>query len=115
MIEAANALPSGFEALQPYADTWGKLVTQEERYMLRQTSTMAELQAYYDAAAPRLNEVFDYLDGFPVDALPAPEELLYHTMLGLTEAAMAIEVFNQPRVPFAPFPHEMAIEWNEYR
>lgn len=116
MTEAAVvALPPGFEALQPYAATWGKLTSQEERYLLRQHSSMEELRAYYDAAAPRLDEIFDHLDRFPMDALPASEALLYRTALGLTEAAMAIEVFNQPCVPYAPFPHKMAIEWNEYR
>jgi len=116
MTEVATVtLPEGFEALQPYAGTWGKLDSQEERYLLRQHSSMAELKAFYDAAAPRLEEVFDHLDKFPMDKLPEPEALLYRTMLGLTEAAMAIEVFNQPCVPFAPFPHKMAIAWTEYK
>jgi hypothetical protein len=50
-----------------------------------------------------------------MDDLPEAEALLYRTTLGLTETAMAIEVFNQPTVPYAPFPHKMAIEWNEYK
>jgi hypothetical protein len=50
-----------------------------------------------------------------MDKLPEPEALLYRTVLGLTEVAMAIEVFNQPCVPYAPFPHNMAIEWTEYK
>lgn len=112
---ATIALPEGFEALAPFAASWGRLDSQEERYLLRQQSTMAELRAYYDAAAPRLDEIFDHLDRFPMDDLPPAEALLYRTALGLTEAAMAIEVFNQPCVPYAPFPHAMAIAWNEYR
>jgi hypothetical protein len=76
---------------------------------------MAELRAFYDAVAPRLGEIFDHLDRFPADALPPPEALLYRTTLGLTEAAMAIEVFGQPCTPYAPFPHHMAIEWGELR
>lgn len=114
MTESVN-LPAGFEDLAPYAAVWGSLETQEERYLQRQHSTMKQLKAYYDATAPRLNAIFDHLDQFPMDALPDSEALLYRTALGLTEAAMAIEVFNQPCVPYAPFPHKMAIEWNEYR
>jgi hypothetical protein len=112
---ATIALPEGFEALAPFADSWGKLTSQEDRYLLRQHSTMTELKTYYDATAPRLNEIFDHLDKFPMDKLPESEALLYRTALGLTEAAMAIEVFNQPCVPYAPFPHKMAIEWTEYK
>jgi hypothetical protein len=109
------ALPDGFEALAPYAETWGKLESQLDRYLLRQKSTMAELRAFYDAAAPRLEAAFSHLDEFPMDDLPPGEALLYRTILGLTEVAQAIEVFNQPGVPYAPFPHVMAIEWHEYK
>lgn len=115
MSDVTEALPAGFENLAPYAVTWGKLDSQKDRYLLRQSSSMVELKAFYDATAPRLDEIFDHLDKFPMDKLPEPEALLYRTVLGLTEVAQAIEVFNQPGVPYAPFPHHMAIEWNEYK
>jgi hypothetical protein len=108
-------LPSEFQSLAPYAETWGRLDNQQERYLLRQKSSMVELKQFYDAAAPRLEEVFNHLDKFPMDALPPGEALLYRTVLGLTEVAQAIEVFNQPGVPYAPFPHMMAIDWSEYK
>jgi hypothetical protein len=50
-----------------------------------------------------------------LDALPPPEALLFRTMLGLTEAAQAVELFKQPGVPFAPFPHKMGITWTDLR
>jgi hypothetical protein len=115
MSDIKTDLPAGFEALAPYAETWGRLESQLERYLLRQKSTMDELRAFYAAAAPRLDETFDHLDKFPMDALPPSEALLYRTILGLTEVAEAIEVFNQPGVPHAPFPHDMAIEWTLYQ
>ncbi len=111
----APGLPKGFEALEPFAHTWGSLHSQEERYLFRQDNSMQQLKAYYDATAPRLDEIFTHLEQFPMDDLPESEALLYRTVLGLTEAAMAIEVFNQPRVPYAPYPHKMAIEWNELK
>jgi hypothetical protein len=116
MTEAANiALPQGFENLSQFVDSWGKLDSQEQRYLQRQHCTMPELKAFYDAVAPRLDEIFDHLDKFPMDKLPEAEALLYRVTLGLTEAAMAIEVFDQPCVPYAPFPHKMAIDWTEYK
>ena len=107
------SLPKGFEDLAPYAKTWGQLESQDERYLHRQHCKMKEIKAYYDATAPRLDEIFDHLDNYPMNDLPAPEALLFRTAMGLTEAAMAIEVFNQPCVPYAPFPHMMSIEWKE--
>jgi hypothetical protein len=115
MTAADVSLPNDFQSLAPYAETWGRLDNQLERYLQRQKSSMTELKAFYEAAAPRLDEVFTHLDKFPMDALPPSEALLYRTILGLTEVAQAIEVFNQPGVPYAPFPHMMAIEWSEYK
>jgi hypothetical protein len=114
MTEAVT-LPASFADLAPFAAVWGHLENQEQRYLQRQNCTMKELEAFYDATAPRLEAIFDHLDTFPMDGLPAPEMLLYNTTLGLTEAAMAVEVFGQPCVPYAPFPHNMAIRWSEYR
>jgi len=111
----AQTLPAGFEDLAPYAATWGQLMNQEERYLQRQMSAMEDLQAFYDATTPRLEEIFDHLDMFPMDDLPEAQALLYRTALGLTEAAMAVEIFNQPRVPYTDFPHNVAIEWSEGR
>jgi hypothetical protein len=110
-----TALPKGFEALAPFAEVWGQLDSQGSRYLQRQSCSLAELRAFYDAVSPRLEEIFDHLDKFPMDALPAPEALLYRTVLGLTEVGQALEVFGQPGVPYAPFPHKMDIEWWEHR
>jgi hypothetical protein len=108
------ALPSGFEFLEPYVSVWGSLRTQNERYLRRQSLPYAELEAFHAALAPRLEEVFLHLDKFPPNALPEPEALLIRTVLGLTEASQAVEVFGQPRVPYAPYPHEVKQEWGGY-
>ena len=41
-----------FAALEPFGD--GILATEPERYAKRLASSMAEMQAFYDAAFPRL-------------------------------------------------------------
>lgn len=107
-------LPPGFDYLDPFVATWGHLESQNERYLTRQSLSQAELEAFHAALAPRLEEVFRHLDNFPPDARPAPEALLFRTVLGLTEAAQAIEIFGQPRVPNAPYPHSVLQEWVGY-
>jgi hypothetical protein len=108
-------LPKGFESLTPYAAGWGLLETQRDRYLRRQQSPMSELRALYDAVAPRLDEIFTHLEQYPMDALPPPEAALYRIALGMPEVAMAVEVFNQPGVPFAPMPHVVDVDWFEYK
>ena len=114
MVETEAELPPGFEFLEPYARTWGKLETQIERYEFRQSSSMTELKQFYDIAALRLDEIFGHLDRFPMRDLPPSEALLFRTIMAMTEVAQSVEIFNQPRVPYAPFPHEMVLEWNSH-
>ncbi|ALR20229.1 hypothetical protein [Sphingobium baderi] len=108
-------LPEQFAFLQPFVATWGNLHTQDERYRKRQELAYSDLKAFHAALAPRLEEIFSYLDGFDPIALPEQEALLLRVILGLTEAAQAVEIFEQPHVPYAPFPHSVKMEWVGYR
>lgn len=109
------SLPEQFSFLEPFVATWGELRTQDERYRKRQELPQGELEAFHTALAPRLEEVFTYLDQFDPKALPEAEALLFRVVLGLTEASQAVEIFGQPRVPFAPFPHSVNMEWVGYQ
>ncbi len=53
-------LPPEFADLEPFAD-WC-LPTEAERYAKRLASSMEEMQAFYDAAFPRLDQMTAYLD-----------------------------------------------------
>jgi hypothetical protein len=114
-MSSTVALPEQFSFLEPYAAVWGDLHSQNERYLKRQALNYEELEAFHGALSGRLEEVFSYLDGFDPDALPEPEARLFRTVLGLTEASQAVEVFGQPRVPYAPYPHSVKMEWVGYQ
>ena len=58
-------LPPEFADLEPFAD-WC-LPSEGERYAKRLASSMEEMQAFYDAAFPRLPDAMAYLDGFELD------------------------------------------------
>ncbi len=58
-------LPAAFADLEPFAD-WA-LPSEADRYAKRIASTMDELQAFYDAAFPRLEDSTDYLKGVALD------------------------------------------------
>ena len=59
-MAAVTKLPAEFADLEPYLE-WD-LATEPERYAKRLSSTMAEMQGFYDAAFPRLNDVIAYCD-----------------------------------------------------
>ncbi len=107
-------LPEGFADLAAFVPVWGPLETQAERYLARQRSRMEDLRALYDALAPRIDAVFEHLDRFPVDEpLPPPERALFRLTLALTEAAVAVEIYDEPGVPWVPTPHHVETTWSD--
>jgi hypothetical protein len=62
-----NVLPAEFADLEPFAD-WA-IPSETARYAKRVSSTMHELQAFYDAAFPRMEDALSYLEQFAMDAL----------------------------------------------
>ncbi|OAA29669.1 hypothetical protein UG55_1001174 [Frankia sp. EI5c] len=90
-------LPAEFSELEPYL-AWD-LATEPERYAKRLASSMEEMQAYYDAAFPLLEDAIAYLDKFPLDDLPEEARTLMHLMQSLVMVSFPVEVWKQPRVP----------------
>ena len=91
------ALPAEFADLEPFAD-WC-LEFERERYAKRLASSMPEMQAFYDAAFPRLEAAMQYLDQFPLDALPEDAKHLLWLCYSLINVSFPVEVWRQPYVP----------------
>lgn len=91
------SLPPDFAALEPFAG-W-VLPTERQRYARRVASTMDELQAFYDAAFPRIEQALAYLERFPMDALPDAARHLLWLYCSLVTVSFPVEVWRQPRVP----------------
>jgi hypothetical protein len=89
--------PPEFADLEPFA-AWS-LRTESERYAQRLSSTMDELQAFYDAAFPRLEAVLAYLDALDLTTLPEEATHLLWLAYSLVNASFPVEVWRQPRVP----------------
>jgi hypothetical protein len=92
-----SIFPSDFADLEPWAE-WS-LETEAERYAKRLASSMDELQAFYDAAFPRLEDAMTYLDQFELNALPDEASRLLWLCYSLVNATFPVEVWRQPRVP----------------
>ena len=90
-------LPAEFAELEPFRD-WC-LEFERERYAKRLSSTMDEMQVFYDAAFPRLEEAMSYLDRFDFDALPDDAKHLLWLCYSLVNVSFPVEVWRQPRVP----------------
>jgi hypothetical protein len=89
-------LPSAFAELENYAQIWC-LATETERWNKRLASTMHDMQRFYEAFFPRLEEAIDYCDKFPLDDLPDDALNLLHLIYSMVMVSMAVEVFGQPK------------------
>jgi len=97
MTTTSARLPADFADLEPYAGF--ALASERERYAKRIDSSMAELQAFYDAAMPRLEAAIAYLDRFSLDALADDAKHLLWLYCALVTVSFPVEVWRQPRVP----------------
>jgi len=90
-------LPADFADLEPFAG-WA-IATEKARYAKRLSSTMDELQAFYDAALPRTDAVTSYLEQFDMNELPEEAKRLLWLYCSLVTVSFPVEVWRQPRVP----------------
>jgi len=90
-------LPESFADLEPLV-AWA-LETERERTRKRLSSSMDEIQAFYNAIFPRMETVLNYLNQFPLQAMPVDAQRLLYLTLSLAEVSMAVELFKQPSVP----------------
>jgi hypothetical protein len=92
-----SKLPDRFKELEPFVEAWA-LPTSTERHRKRLSSTMQEIQSFYDAILPSMDEIIDYLNQHPLNAMPEDARHLYYLTLSLAEIAPAVELFKQPAV-----------------
>ena len=90
-------LPADFSDLEPFAD-WA-IPTERARYAKRLASTMDELQAFYDAAFPRMEAATTYLEQYDVNDLPEDAQRLLWLYCSLVTVSFPVEAWRQPHVP----------------
>ena len=89
--------PPDFADLEPYAD-WA-MPSERNRFDKRVTSTMDELQAFYDAAFPRLEAATEYLEALQLDGMSDEDQRLLWLFCSLVTVSFPVEVWRQPKVP----------------
>ena len=91
-----SRLPDAFSDLEPLAEQGWCLGSERERQAKRHASSTAELQAFYDAFAPRIEAVVAHLDaapGSPNDFGDRDRHLMW-LLLSMAEVSFAVEKFG---------------------
>lgn len=93
----ANKLPPEFADLEAFSD-WC-LAGEPQRYHKRLTTSMADMQAFYDAITPRAEDALAYCDKFSLDDLPEDVVNLMQLLYSMIMVSFPVECWKQPRVP----------------
>jgi hypothetical protein len=94
----AALLPAAFSDLERFVSDWC-LDSEPERYAKRLASTMDEIQEFYDAVMPRVEEAIRYLDKFPLSDLPEDAFRLLKLLYSLILISFPVEIWRQPNIP----------------
>ena len=92
-----------FSELDPFAQEWG-LATTHERLVKRLASTFDELTTFHAAMTPRLDEIIQFLNQFPMTDIPEPYQPLASMALAMCEVDDAVSKWGSPTSPAAASP-----------
>ena len=90
-------LPPEFADLEPFSE-WC-LASEPERYQKRLSSSMQDMQAFYDAITPRAEAALAYCDTFALDNMPDDALNLMHLLYSMIMVSFPVECWKQPRIP----------------
>jgi hypothetical protein len=91
-------LPNEFSDLEPFAPKWCR-ATEGERWTERVSSTIDEMQEFYDAILPRVEEALTYLDKFPIDDMPDDAVHLLQLVYSFVVVSFPVELWRQQYPP----------------
>lgn len=92
---ASHFLPEQFQELNSLVETWA-LARESERNARRRSSTMEEIQKFYDAVLPRMDEIIGYLNQYPLEHLPETAKWLFYLALSFMEVSPSVELLGEP-------------------
>jgi hypothetical protein len=108
-MRTATHLPAGFDELERFVAHWD-VPTSQARWIRRSETPFEDIRTFYDAMLARADDAVRHIERFPLHELPQDTACLLRLLLAMTQAAMAIELHDESRVPHSPLPHSIRIE-----
>lgn len=98
-------LPDAFSDLAPFVGDWA-LGSEQERMNKLLSIPVGELRPFYDAMLPRMAAVREWLDQFPLHAMPPEARTLFDMAMSFMETAHVIDLGWKTTDIEDKFPHE---------
>lgn len=96
-MNQAVTLPNGFVALEQFVRKWAQ-PTFSERYEARLSSSMSEIELFYNAMMGSMERIAEHLAEIPIDNVPAPSKRLLYLAYSAMNVSPAVELYQQPEV-----------------
>ena len=90
-----QSLPDEFQELNCFSERWA-LPSERQRNERRRSSTMQEIQTFYEAMLPRMDAIITFLNDSPLDQLPDNAKRLFYLALSFMEVSPSVELFKEP-------------------
>lgn len=103
-----NALPDGFESLEPFVAYWCHDAN-DARRAARSQATMHDIKAFYDAIVARADEAIAHVEQFELGRMPPDAERLFKLLLAMNHAAIAVEMHGAPRAIDSTWPSAVRV------
>jgi len=84
-------LPEQFSELEPFVVDWA-LSNERDRFFKQMATSIDALREFYDAMAPRAEEIADYLKTFDTAAMPDDARTLFYLLVTFVESAHPVEL-----------------------
>lgn len=95
-------LPAPFADLEPFVADWARDDFQQRNHQ-RFTAGMDSVRTFYEALAPRADEIMTCLEGFPLEDVPADAANLYKLLMALAHVTLSVEHHGQLAPPGTEF------------
>ena len=91
-MSQAIALPHQFAEFARFAD-WAQPTT-ALRIKRRLSTSREQRLEFYNAMMGRIREIMEFLNGYPLDAMPPDVKHLFHMSLGLAAIGINVEWYD---------------------
>lgn len=88
---AEQIFPDEFMDLAEWGEEW-IIADVEERYLKRINTDLDKIREFYTAAFPRLRDIMEYLDRYPLDGMPPEAKRLFDLALTIMEMSHPIDL-----------------------
>ncbi|NQV56052.1 MAG: hypothetical protein HQ503_09370 [Rhodospirillales bacterium] len=88
---STQMFPDAFMNLAEWGDEW-VIADVDERYLKRINSKLDKIREFYQAVFPRLKDIMEYLDQYPLDGMPPEAKRLFDLALTAMEMSHPIDL-----------------------